>query len=216
MSNWFNWRVIAGALLVLFGGLALVQALGLIGPSEILVSSLIALLFVCGGVAFLSVLVRDRRQWWAVIPGLILTSIGVIIAYETYLPGAPDTITGGIFLGGLSLAFWLVYILDRHQWWAVIPGGVLLTLAFIAAMANTSVAENGGVFFFGLGLTFVVVALLPNMGSNLRWAWIPAGVLLVMGLFLSLSATNLINYLWPVALILAGSYLVFKAYRRQV
>jgi hypothetical protein len=216
MSNWFNWRVVVGALLVLFGALALVQALGLIGPSEILVSGLVALLFVGGGVAFLAVLLRDRRQWWAVIPGLVLTSIGVIVAYETFLPNAPDTFAGSIFLGGISLAFWLVYLLDRRQWWAVIPGGVLLTLAFIAGTANTAFADNGAAFFFGLGLTFVVVALLPNMGRNLRWAWIPAAVMLVMGAFLSLSATNLINYVWPVALILAGGYLVFRAYRKQV
>ena len=45
----------------------------------------------------------------------------------------------------------------------------------------------------------------------MKWPLIPAGVLLVMGLLMAVAVTELLNYLWPAALILAGGYLLFRA-----
>jgi len=73
--------------------------------------------------------------------------------------------------------------------------------------------ETGGIFFIGLGLTFALVGLLPAPRGRMRWAFIPALVLLVMGLLIFAAAEQFINYLWPVALILVGLYLVFRTFR---
>ena len=70
--------------------------------------------------------------------------------------------------------------------------------------------ETGGVFFLGLGLTFAVVALLPTSAGRMAWAWIPAGVLALMGLLLMAAAGNLIGYLWPLVIILAGGFLILR------
>jgi hypothetical protein len=216
MIKWYNWRTILGAVLVLFGLVALGQAMGYLSGSDKIVSSLVAVLFAAGGLGFLSMLFQDRKKWWALIPGMVLLSIGVLIASSTFFPGASDRFGGAIFLGGISLAFWLVYFMNRQYWWAVIPGGVLLTLALITTLSGTGVSETGGAFFFGLGLTFAVVALLPNREVRLNWAWIPAGILLVMGALFSLSAGGYVNFVWPVALILAGAFLVYRAFRKPV
>lgn len=43
--------------------------------------------------------------------------------------------------------------------------------------------NSGSVLFIGLGLTFGVLGLLSTyLGQNLRWAYIPAAILLVLGL----------------------------------
>jgi hypothetical protein len=73
----------------------------------------------------------------------------------------------------------------------------------------------GGVFFFGLGLTFALLAILPTPEGRLTWAIIPAIVLLVMGALITAAAAQLINYLWPVALVLGGLYLLYRVIRSR-
>ncbi len=72
----------------------------------------------------------------------------------------------------------------------------------------------GGVFFLGLGLTFVLVGLLPSPQGKMGWAFIPAAVLLVMGIVLIGAFTALTNYVWALALIAIGIWLLLRALRR--
>ena len=82
------------------------------------------------------------------------------------------------FLGALGLAFFAVYLTGRERWWAIIPGGVLITLGLVAALTTRfGVVDNGGVLFAGIGVTFLLVGIL----SNARWAYIPGVTLLALG-----------------------------------
>jgi hypothetical protein len=52
-----------------------------------------------------------------------------------------------LFLAALSLAFWAVYLTRREQWWAIIPGGALATLALVAALDTIKLPiDTGGIF----------------------------------------------------------------------
>ena len=125
-------------------------------------------------------------------------------------------IAGTLFLAGIGLSFWVVYIANRAQWWAVIPAGVLTTLSAVTLLSRQITGSAiGGVFFVGLGLTFVLVALLPSPQGKMGWAFIPAGILLVMGVFLIGALTALTNYVWALALIAVGVWLLFRALRRE-
>jgi len=44
----------------------------------------------------------------------------------------------------------------------------------------------------------------------MTWAFIPAGVLAVLGFWLALAFTEIFNYFWAVALILVGLYLLLR------
>jgi hypothetical protein len=128
------------------------------------------------------------------------------------LPDALDEIGGAIFLGAIGLSFWAVYLTGRDRWWAIIPGGVLITLALVSALPDRlfAGADSGGVFFLGLAATFLLVALLADM----RWAYWPAGALGVFGVFLFFgSQISLLSYLGAGALILVGIYLVLRTLR---
>ncbi len=146
--------------------------------------------------------------WWAAIPGLTLAGIGALIL----LPVSLEKYGGTLFLGSLALAFWLVYVAaPRGRWWSLIPAGVLTTLAavaFLPGLAGGTVA--GSVFFFGLALTFLLVAFLAGM----KWAWYPAAALALVGFLTLLALGELSNYIWAAALILGGAYLVYRAMRR--
>jgi hypothetical protein len=104
-----SWRIIFGLLLLVFGVLALLQSFNIIQTSSSLFALVPATIFLLGGLAFLNVLSTDRRQWWAVIPGVILASIGLLILVSTLFPSLGGILGGLIVLGGIGAAFWAVY-----------------------------------------------------------------------------------------------------------
>jgi hypothetical protein len=206
-------RIVGGILLIAVGILALLQGLGILADITPL---LWALIFGLGGALFLYVFLTSRDNWWAVIPGFVLLSIGALIALERLFPATSGDWGGVLVLGGIGLAFWVVYFLKREHWWAIIPGGVMLTTALVVGLSSTlEDVETGGVFFLGLGLTFGLLAVLPSPEGRMRWAFIPAAVLLIMGLVIAAAATEILNYLWPIALILVGLYLILRVARSR-
>ncbi len=202
----------AGGLMILAGVLLLLQSLGVIAGVEHFVW---AVLFGLGGLAFLAAFLHDRGNWWAAIPGSVLLSLAVLIVLGDLVPDLGHW-GGTIFLGGLGLGFWLIYLSRREEWWAVIPGGVLLTLAVVAGTAPLLHGESqGGVFFLGLGLTFGLLYLLPTPGGRLKWALIPGAILLLAGCVFLAAAADLIRFVWPAALILIGIYLLYRTSRKE-
>jgi hypothetical protein len=206
-------RVVGGILLVALGILSLLSNL------EIFVGGLDlfwALLFGAGGALFLYVFLSNRENWWAIIPGLVLISIGVLIGLERFAPRGIGDWGGVLVLSGIGLAFWVIYFVKREHWWAIIPGSVMLTLALMIGLtpALESVGlDTGGFFLMGLGLTFGLLAFLPSPQGRMKWALIPAAVLLVIGLLITAAAAELVQFVGPAALILVGLYLILRVFR---
>lgn len=173
--------------------------------------------FVLGGFAFLSeYALRGKPYWWALIPGMTLLGLGTASLLEAVMPAAADVLSGALVLGSLSLAFFLVYLVQSENWWAIIPGGVMATLVVVSYLDESRIVsmDTGGIFFIGLGLTFLLVALLPTPAGKMNWAYIPAGVLVVFGLLISTELADLARYVLPGLAILGGLVLVFRALRR--
>ena len=250
----FDSRIVLGLLLIVGGGLAFAQAMGYLQNASNLFWGGA---FLIGGLAFLSMLIGGN--WWAAFPGFILAALGVLIL----LPDSLDELGGAVFLGGVAVSFWYVYLTDRVQrWWAIIPGGVLTALSLLivasaffegysgaivlggigltffivyltnpverwwalipggvlATLAGVTIAaekfggfQTGGFFFLGLALTFLLVAVLARM----QWAYWPALVLGIMGFLGLVSLLNVANYIWAVALIAGGGYLIFRYFTRR-
>jgi len=205
-------RILWGGLLVLAGVLFLVQNLGLFRIGELFWVVLLAL----AAVFFLSVFLQNKANWWALIPGLTLLSVGIIVLINWISPDHGERWSGSIILAGIGLSFALIYLVARQNWWAIIPAGVLFTLAVIAGLEEFFPAlGTAGLFFLGLGLTFALVALLPNPQGDMRWAWIPGGILLLVGSIFLVAGGNLLVYVWPVILILAGGLFIVRALRNR-
>lgn len=197
-----------GSFLILLGLLMLLQNLGLLrGGADLAVAAAFAL----GGAFFLWGYVRRAEWWWAAIPGMALLGIGLLIGYSAVAPDVGGE-AGGLFLGSLAVGFLLVYWRTREQWWAIIPAGVLATLAVVAS-AESVLDENalGGLFFLGLAGTFAVVYLAPTPEGRMKWALIPAGIMAVMGALLLAGSIGVLGYLWPLALMVAGLVLLVRA-----
>ena len=200
-------RTVIGGLLVLVGVIFLLETLGVIAFG----AALIGALFAMGGLVFLYVYLTNREQWWAVIPGFTLVGLGILIAVAE-LNADLGVWGGAVFFLFISLAFWVIYLTHRDFWWAVIPGGVLGTLAVVTLVASSGAGElSGALFFLGLAATFGVVSLLPTPGGRQRWALIPAAVMAAMGVFVALAATQALAFVWPAAIIAAGLFLLYRA-----
>jgi hypothetical protein len=202
-----NWKMIVGIGLLLLGGLTLLDSLNVIPAMSSVWEWVLACIFGLGGASFLYALVADRQQnWWAAIPGMVLLGLCATFIIS-FFPRLGD-LAGGAFLASISAAFWIVYLLDRKKWWGIIPGGVMATLAVVAAAGSRLGEFSGVLFFLGMSLTFAVLALVPVNDTHMKWPWIPAAALFALASMLALSAENLLQYLWPVGLILVGLFLV--------
>jgi hypothetical protein len=202
----YDFRILTGAALVLLGVLMLLERIGIFHGA---LDFFWGVIFLAGGAFFLYRFATDMHgEWWAAIPGFALAGIGA----DSLLSGFIGNWTGLLFLGSLGLGFFAVYLSGRERWWALIPGGVLVTLGFTSVLSDVFGArETGGFFFLGLGLTFLLVAVLASM----QWAYIPGVILLVMGALIGTPFAGSLNYVWPAALILAGLMLIYQFVRRK-
>jgi len=200
----FDYRILIGAALILGGILMLMEKMGVLkGAIDFFWAGILAV----AAAIFLFWFFSDSTKWWAAIPGFTLAGM----AASTLLL---DRIGwGGLaFLGGIGLGFWAVYFRQPAQWWAIIPGGVLLTLGFTSALTEAyHIGDTAGVFFVGLGLTFLLVAILVKM----KWAYIPAAVLLLLGFLLGTPFVGILEYAWIGILMIAGIVLVISAARSK-
>lgn len=199
-----DFRLLLGILLIIGSTFMLLDTTGIIeGATAYFWAGLLA---IAAGV-FLYYFFTDRSKWWAAIPGFTLAGMAASTFFLDRLQ------LGGLaFLGGIGLGFLAVYAANRHHWWALIPGGVLVTLGAVSAMSERyRVEDTGGVFFVGLGLTFLLVAVLANM----KWAYIPAGVLLIVGIILGTPFVGLMEYIWIGLLLLGGLILIITALVRK-
>lgn len=211
MENRNNAAVIGGALLLIaVGVLFLLQNFGLMTFTNLVW----LIVFGGGGLVFLFVFAQDQEQWWALIPGFTLLGLGTLIGFGDQL----GELGGALFLGAIGLSFAVIYLIKRGDfWWAIIPAGALLSLALMIAL--TPYLEGmvlPAVLFLGLGVTFLLVYLATLDGKRMTWALIPAGILGVMGILFFLSVGGLVNYIWAVALIGAGAYLLLRAFRPRL
>ncbi len=200
----FDYRILIGAALILGGILMLLDKTGILkGAGSYFWAGVLA---IAAGL-FLFWFFSDRSKWWAAIPGFTLAGMAV----SALLMDAPGW-SGLATLGGIGVGFWAVYFRQRSHWWAIIPGGVLLTLGLTSALTEAfNIIDTGGVFFVGLGITFLLVGLLARM----KWAYIPAAVLLLLGFFLGTPFVGALEYAWIGILMIAGIVLVISAARSK-
>lgn len=202
----FWLSIITGILLVAAG------VIFLLGNLEIIIVDwevIIGPVFGIAGLVFLVVFMLNTDNWWALLPAFVLIAIGIIIFMDNTMPAAIDLWSGAVFLGLLGLSFLLIYIFHREHWWAIIPSGVLLTLAGVTLVSETDYV--GGLFFLGMALTFGLIYFLPKPSGKSRWALYPAAILLAVGVLVTLGEANVLNYVWPLALLIAGGYVLYRS-----
>lgn len=125
------------------------------------------------------------RLFW----GIILVLGGVIFLLENLDVIHIGDVFWALLVGLGSIFFFSIYFSDRLNWWALIPGFTLLSIAasiFLGFIAP-EIADvwGGSIILGGIALGFLTIFLLNR---QLWWAIIPAGVLSSISLAVGLSA----------------------------
>src|SRR3990170_4371791 len=203
-------RVVGGVLLIGFGLLFFLQTLGV---TQALGSGFLwGVLFGAAGLLFLYAFLRDREQWWAIFPAMPMLGIATLMLLDAIAPAVSAVVGGALFLGLVSLGFWMVYYVRRDFWWAIIPGGAVATTAVIALLANVLPgAETTALFLLGIGLTFLVLYFLPEERGRQPWAIIPGGILIIIAALTGIAFGTMARFFWPLLFILGGLFLVLRS-----
>jgi hypothetical protein len=158
----------------------------------------------------------------AVVPGLALILIGLLIFAGQWIK---EDWIGLLFLPALGIIF-LAWGMISKKVGLIVPGGILSGIGAGAILvqgpfANLSGEATGGVFMIAFAAGFLLIPLFAAFidGKFHWWPLIPAGFMAIIGAALLIGGTALqvlemANYLWPLALIAIGLYLIL--WRRGV
>jgi hypothetical protein len=119
---------------------------------------------------------------WTIMWGVALVLIGALLLAEQFGLLGPMQLSFAVFLFGIpAVMFLLTFAFDRRQWWALIPGCVLLGLAavvFNEANHYASSMVSGAIFLFSVGVPFWLIYVIKRWW----WALIPGGVMTVLAI----------------------------------
>ncbi len=207
-----SWRALVGVLLILFGSIALLQALDVISLQGNLATWIFTAIFILAGLIFLYVLLQaPKSNWWAAIPGCTLAGLGVMMALVN-IPNFIEEIGVGIFLASIGLSFIIILLIQRTFWWAIIPGGVMISIALLVGLSFIEAFNSPWLMFFGFAATFAAIALYTRQpGEKFHWAWIPALVFVVLGGLMGLNKFELLKFILPAALLVGGGYFIWRS-----
>jgi hypothetical protein len=87
-------------------------------------------------------LLARQERWWAILPGGFMLVLALVVGASRWINAVE--VLAALLFGGLGLVFFLLYLLDqrRRQWWALIPGSVLLVFGALALTADSM--QKGG------------------------------------------------------------------------
>ncbi len=128
---------------------------------------------------------------------------------------------GMFFVPALSIVF-LAWGLLTRTFGLIIPGGILggIGLGIVlleGPLAGLGEPAQGATFLLAFAAGWALIALLSRFtaGAFQWWPLIPAAVLGLIGGLLAAGETGLqvlkvIGYVWPVALIAAGTWIILR------
>jgi len=166
-----------GLLLIIGGGVALAQQFGYMDQlpesAWMWVFALISL------VALISYITSGFKEWGWLFPAGVFGGLAVTVALATN--NVDSAAVGSPLFFGLLIPFAAAYLTDRtRNWWALIPGGVMLFLALTTLLVDNVGGEwVGSLFLFLIALSFFVVYLNNHTRT---WALLVAYVMFVLSI----------------------------------
>ncbi len=174
-------NLIWGIALIVFGGLFLLQNLGLFPEFAPIVWGLV---FAGASIVFLVIyLTSGWHEWGWLFPTFVTAGLAAVIFLGE--SGFDGEWIGALFMASIAMPFWLAFLIDRKNWWALIPGWVLSVLTAVILLSQWVSGEIvGTLVLFGIGLPFFLVYY---RNPKQWWAVIPAGVMTTLGIIVLLA-----------------------------
>jgi hypothetical protein len=167
-------------------------------------------------IPFLTVYVRNREHWWAIIPSFILLAIALILVLTAFV-GFSDDIIGPLVLFSIAIPFLVVYFRNKTEnWWALIPAYVMIVIGVLIGLTEVFNVDDdiiGPAILYAIAIPFLVVYY---RNKENWWALIPAYAMIVIGTMVALIETDtLSDLLIPAFINLAIAIPFFVVYFRN-
>ena len=145
-------------LLIGFGAYALAQSMCYEIPQEPTIWA-----YIFGGIGLLSLIfyfADGVKAWGWLFPVGVFGALAIMMVMVSN--DVDNAAVGSPLFFGLLIPFVVAYLLDRaRNWWALIPGGVMLFLALVTLFVDTTGSDEwiGSLFLFMIAVSFLVVYL---------------------------------------------------------
>lgn len=154
--------------------------------------------------------------------GGLLIGLGLLVLLS-YLLQNPTLNILILPLLGLGFLVWGFY---TRRFGFTIPGCILLGLGIplllSQAISGLEDTGDGAVFVLGLAFGFAAISVIAPFFKERRawWPLIPGGILGIVGASMlfgdrGLEILRALNFVWPIALVLIGVYLLFSPRLRR-
>jgi hypothetical protein len=103
---------------------------------------------------FLVTFLRDRSQWWALIPTYVLLAVGLMVLL-TEGGLMDDDLVPPYVLFAIAIPFFVVFARNTKNWWALIPAGILTIIGISFLIAEAAAEYIGAIVLVAVGLWIV-------------------------------------------------------------
>jgi len=107
------------------------------------------------GLPFLIVFLRDREQWWALIPAYVLFAVGLMVVLLD-MRILVDMLTPAYIMFAIAIPFFVVFARNSKNWWALIPGGIMAIIGFSFMIAESAVQYVTPVVLIVVGVWIIL------------------------------------------------------------
>lgn len=141
-----KWLLIPCYILFAVAGLIIVVTLDVLVDAFIATYVLYAI-----AIPFLVGFLLNRENWGLLIPAYVLFAVGTMVPLIE-LNVLYDILVAAYVMFAIAIPFFVVYIRNNENWWALIPGGILavIGLAFLIAEAAVELIFAIGLILAGL------------------------------------------------------------------
>jgi hypothetical protein len=153
-----GWLLLTAYILLVIAGLVTLTTFNLLADELVAVYVLLAI-----ALPFLCVFLRDRSQWWALIPAYVLLAVALM----NWLMEAgilSDLLVPGYVMFAVAIPFFVVYGRNTKQWWALIPAGILTIIGIVFFISETAVQYIGAVLLVVTGV-WILVRVFTRKGG---------------------------------------------------
>ncbi len=150
----------------------------------------------------------------SVATGIALIVIGVIFLLPNFTNLSLRELWPLLMLAP-GVLFFLGFLADRKSYGLLMPGAILTTYGLLFLYCTLAgwywMTDLWPLFLLGPGIGFILMYLYGKKEMALL---IPGSILLLLGGIFLLSTTEY-EYLWPLAIIIAGALLILKSRRKN-
>jgi len=153
-----GWLLLTAYILLVIAGLVTLTTFNLLPDDLVAVYVLLAI-----ALPFLVVFLRDRSQWWALIPAYVLLAVA-LMSWLMEAGILTDLLVPGYVMFAVAIPFFVVYVRNTKQWWALIPAGILTVIGIVFFISETAVQYIGAVLLVVTGL-WILVRVFTRKGG---------------------------------------------------